>query len=144
MRQVLGISVRKKASTRRKTAKKTSPRKRAAKTKKTSKRRSTVKVDELSLKDINSLEQELQKAKAQVRDRERKALKAKIDKLLSGTGFTIFDIYGVGGKKRGKTVSVAKFANPDDPSDTWTGRGRKPNWVLARLKKGQKLSDFAI
>jgi hypothetical protein len=29
-------------------------------------------------------------------------------------------------------------------ADTWTGRGRKPNWLLARLKKGAKLSDFEI
>ena len=147
-----GIQVVKKTKTKRKTAKKTTRPKRApkAKTKAKSKAKkplvkiAKVAVDGLSLKDIKSLEQELQKAKTQARDRERKALKAKIDKLLEGTGFTIFDVYGVGGKKRGKSVSVARFANPDDPSDTWTGRGRKPNWVLARLKKGQKIEDFAI
>ncbi len=141
-----GFQLVKKTKTKRKAAKKTPRTKRArkAKAKKPAAKRAKVAVDGLSLKDINSLEQELQKAKAQVRDRERKALKEKIDKLLKGTGFTIFDIYGVGGKKRGKSISVARFANPDDPSDTWTGRGRKPNWVLARLKKGQKLEDFAI
>lgn len=96
------------------------------------------------MQDITSLERELQKAKAEARERERKALKAKIDKLLDGTGFTIFEVYGVAGKKRGKTVSVARYANPDDPTDTWTGRGRKPNWVLAQLKRGAKIEDFAI
>lgn len=107
-------------------------------------KRAKVAVDGMSLKDIKTLEQELQKAKAQARDRERKALKEKIDKLLKDTGFTIFDIYGLGSKKRGKSVSVARYANPDDPTDTWTGRGRKPNWVLAQLKKGEKLENFAI
>ena len=48
------------------------------------------------------------------------------------------------GNGRKKSVSIAKYANPDDKTDTWTGRGRKPNWLLARLKKGAKLSDFAI
>lgn len=136
--------MRKKTKAPRKKAKKTPRTKRAARSKKSTAKRAKVKVDDLTLKDITSLEKELQKAKAQVRDRERKALKKKIDALLEGTGFTIFDLYGVGGKKKGKTVSVARYANPDDPSDTWTGRGRKPNWVLAQLDKGAKLEDFAI
>ena len=37
-----------------------------------------------------------------------------------------------------------KYANPDDHSQTWTGRGRRPFWLLARLKKGASLEDFAI
>ena len=36
------------------------------------------------------------------------------------------------------------MANPDDPAQTWTGRGRKPNWLVARLKKGAKVENFAI
>lgn len=140
-------SVQKKTSTTRKKAKKATKAKSkrgAARAKKTPRKSAKVKVDDLSLQDINSLEKELQKAKAQVRDRERKALKEKIDKLIAGTGFTIFDIYGVGVKKRGKSISVARYANPDDPSDTWTGRGRKPNWVLLRLEQGAHIEDFAI
>lgn len=151
--QIEGFELVKKKKTKRKSTRKTTTRqKRAPKTKAKTRAKSKkplakiakVAVDGLSLKDIKSLEQELQKAKTQARDRERKALKAKIDKLIEGTGFTIFDLYGIGGKKRGKSVSVARYANPDDPTDTWTGRGRKPNWVLARLAKGEDLENFAI
>lgn len=137
--------MRKKTRTPRKKTKKAARTKKPGRPqKKATTKRTKVKVDDLSLKDITSLEQELQKAKAQVRDRERKALKAKIDKLMVGSGFTIFEIYGVASKKRGKSVSVARYANPDDPTDTWTGRGRKPNWVLAQLKKGKDIEEFAI
>lgn len=135
---------KRKQSPKRKTTAKKKPAKRASRAKKAVIKRANVAVDDLTLKDINSLEQELQKAKAQVRDRERKALRKKIDALLEGTGFTVFDIYGVGSKKRGKSISIARYANPADPSDTWTGRGRKPNWLLACLKKGRKLEDYAI
>ena len=41
-------------------------------------------------------------------------------------------------------TSDPEYANPDDSSDTWTGRGRKPNWLVARVKKGAKLSEFEI
>jgi DNA-binding protein H-NS len=103
-----------------------------------------INVEKLSLKDLNDLEAKLQKAKATAREKERAQLKEKIDALLKGTGLTVFDLYGIGKRGRGRGKSAAKYANPDDRSQTWTGRGRKPNWVIARLKKGAKLSDFAI
>jgi DNA-binding protein H-NS len=103
-----------------------------------------INVEKLSLKDLNELEVKLQKAKATAREKERGLLKDKIDAILKGTGFTVFDLYGIGKRGRGRGKSAAKYANPDDRSQTWTGRGRKPNWVIARLKKGAKLSDFAI
>jgi len=46
-----------------------------------------------------------------------------------------------GGK--GRTVA-AKYLNPDDPSETWTGRGRKPRWLNAKLQEGAKLEKFLI
>jgi DNA-binding protein H-NS len=48
------------------------------------------------------------------------------------------------GPGKAKSVGVAKYANPENRSDTWTGRGRKPNWLVERLKKGAKLVDFEI
>ena len=46
-------------------------------------------------------------------------------------------------KKTAKKVSP-KYADPKDKSKTWSGRGRKPLWVDAHLKKGGKLEDLAI
>jgi DNA-binding protein H-NS len=37
-----------------------------------------------------------------------------------------------------------KYRNPADPSETWAGRGKKPRWVVAALKKGKHLEDFRI
>ncbi|MCK5549998.1 MAG: H-NS histone family protein, partial [Hyphomicrobiaceae bacterium] len=47
---------------------------------------------------------------------------------------------------RGKGKSVApKYANPDDPSQTWTGRGRRPRWLVAKMRKrGANLKQFAL
>lgn len=103
-----------------------------------------INVDKMSLKDINDLEAKLQKAKSQARDRAKSELKDKIDRLVDGSGFSINELYGFVGKGRGRGKSAAKFANPDNRSETWTGRGRKPNWLVARLNKGAKLNDFAI
>jgi DNA-binding protein H-NS len=37
-----------------------------------------------------------------------------------------------------------KYQNPKEPSETWSGRGRTPLWLMAALKTGHKLEDFAI
>lgn len=106
-------------------------------------KRMAINVDKMSLKDINDLEAKLQRAKANAREKGKADLKDRIDRLLDGSGFTIGELYGFArGKGRGK--SAAKYANPDNRSETWTGRGRKPNWLVAKLKKGANVDDFAI
>ena len=37
-----------------------------------------------------------------------------------------------------------KYRNPDVPTETWSGRGKQPRWIAARLRSGKILDDFAI
>jgi DNA-binding protein H-NS len=37
-----------------------------------------------------------------------------------------------------------KFRNPDEPSQTWTGRGKQPRWLAAQLRSGRRIEDFRI
>jgi DNA-binding protein H-NS len=37
-----------------------------------------------------------------------------------------------------------KYRNPENPAETWAGRGLKPRWLAAALKSGGKLEDFVI
>jgi DNA-binding protein H-NS len=58
-----------------------------------------------------------------------------------------------GGAGRGKSAlgrggargAVApKYRNPENPAETWAGRGLKPRWLTAAIKGGKKIEDFAI
>lgn len=40
------------------------------------------------------------------------------------------------GPKKPAKKSKPKYANPDDASATWTGKGRQPNWFRAAVEKG--------
>ena len=48
---------------------------------------------------------------------------------------------GKGSPKKGKKVAP-KYRGPDGA--TWSGRGLKPRWLTAEIKKGKKLESFAI
>jgi DNA-binding protein H-NS len=37
-----------------------------------------------------------------------------------------------------------KYRNPDQPSETWTGRGKQPRWLVAQLTLGKRIDDFRI
>lgn len=37
-----------------------------------------------------------------------------------------------------------KYRDPEEPSLTWTGRGRKPKWVLEREAEGRTLESMLI
>lgn len=103
--------------------------------------------DKMSLRELVDLENKVAKAIAAARDKERQELKRKMSEMAETHGFSVNELFGGRGGRaggKGKSLGVARYANPDDRSDTWTGRGRKPNWLLERLKKGAKLEDFAL
>jgi DNA-binding protein H-NS len=37
-----------------------------------------------------------------------------------------------------------KYRNPDQPSETWAGRGKQPRWLVAQLRSGKRIEDFKI
>ena len=37
-----------------------------------------------------------------------------------------------------------KFRNPEDPSETWSGRGKQPRWISELLVSGRNLEEFRI
>jgi DNA-binding protein H-NS len=99
-------------------------------------------LDRMSFKDLQELELKIKKAKATVQDRSRTELREKLEGMAAAAGFKIGDLFGGRGGK-GRKVA-AKYANPDDPSETWTGRGRKPRWLSAKLKDGDRIEKFLI
>jgi DNA-binding protein H-NS len=100
-----------------------------------------VNVDRMSLKQLRELETKLHRAIPAARERERAKIKQDMAALAEKHGFSLREL--MGGRGKG-SVKVPRYANSDDPSQTWTGRGRKPNWLVAKLKRGAKAEDFAL
>jgi DNA-binding protein H-NS len=47
-------------------------------------------------------------------------------------------------ERRAYPTVFPKFRNPEQPSETWAGRGKKPRWLVAQLRSGKKIDDFRI
>lgn len=100
-------------------------------------------VDKLPLKDLVELEARVKKAIIVAKERERTETRAKLVEMAEQSGFSVAELFGMSRGGKGGKVAV-KYRNKDNPSETWTGRGRQPKWLSAALKKGAKLQDFAI
>jgi DNA-binding protein H-NS len=37
-----------------------------------------------------------------------------------------------------------KYYNPDQPSETWAGRGKQPRWLVEQLRSGRRIDDLRI
>ena len=73
----------------------------------------------------------------------RKALESELSKLShfqggAGRGKVAF------GRGGARGAVAPKYRNPENPAETWAGRGLKPRWLTAAIKGGKKIEDFAI
>ena len=66
---------------------------------------------------------------------------AQIKELAASIGVTI-DIHET--SKPTSAKIPAKFSNPDNPSQTWTGQGMAPNWLKELVKQGHNKDEFLI
>jgi DNA-binding protein H-NS len=93
----------------------------------------------MSISKLTDLKQKVEAMLTAKVEEERRILQTKLSKLERvGLGSTP----GRRGGVRGKVAP--KYRNPDNPAETWAGRGLKPRWLAIALKGGKKLEDFGI
>lgn len=89
---------------------------------------------------LNDLPIEIKK-----REKEEKAKVLKeLETLAEGRGFKLEDIVGALPEKKGREPIAVKFRHPDNPGFVWSGRGRKPKWVIEFLSKNGSMEQLAV
>ena len=129
----------------------------------------SVNISNLSTKELADLIVEANKRKKVLAKRKPAAqVKAAVAKFLKSTGWTFDELYGKPGaakpvaaasagatpaaapkarkSTKGRSLGkvAAKYQNPANGKETWTGRGKQPRWLAAETAKGKKLEEFLI
>ncbi|KIC47521.1 trans-acting regulatory protein hvrA [Ruegeria sp. ANG-S4] len=103
-----------------------------------------INLEKMSRKELIELGAQVEKAIKNAETRERKeALKA-AEKAAAEFGFSLAELSTVSSQSTKGTKAKAKYRNPADHSQTWTGRGRKPQWIHDALKAGADISDLEV
>ncbi len=104
-----------------------------------------MKIATMSLDELRRLRDEIERT---VKDKENSVVidaRKEVNDILKKYGVTIDQVVGIKSKKtRAGALSEPKYRNPDDFTQTWTGKGRKPKWVLEYLDRGYTLDGLAI
>lgn len=101
----------------------------------------------MNRKELEKMLSDVKKALTDAQARERREAKKAAERAAAEFGFSLTELTegqnppakrrkqrGSGGKP--KTKSQPKYANPSDTSQTWTGKGRQPNWYRENVEKG--------
>ena len=95
-------------------------------------------------KELEKLLADVKKALASAKARDQREAKKAAAKAAAEFGFSLNDIAETAAplpKKKTKTKAAKKpskpvFANPEDATQTWTGKGRQPNWYREQVATG--------
>lgn len=105
----------------------------------------------LTKKQLEKLQKDVQKALKSIADKERREAKKAAEKAAAKFGFSLSELTDnapaakKAAKKTGpKPAGVAKFANPDNPSQKWTGKGRQPQWYKDAIAAGVDSDSMKI
>ena len=100
-------------------------------------------LDRMSFAELAEMENQIQRLKVEKQSAERVAVRQRLTEEAKKHGFDINELFGRRGK--GKGTVAAKYRDPKNPANAWTGRGRMPRWMTAATKGGKaKKEDFLI
>lgn len=102
-----------------------------------------INLNSLSLKELRDLQSQVAKAISGYEDRKKKEALGELEEKAKELGFSLAELTGVPIPRK-RAPATAKYANPADPTDTWSGRGRKPRWFEAALKAGKTPGELAV
>ena len=100
-----------------------------------------------NLAELKGLQFDVEKAIKERQGEEMKKARDQIQAIAQGLGVSVQELLaGSSGKSKGGTGAKVEdqYQNPANPSQTWTGRGRQPQWVVNTIQNGGKLEDLRI
>lgn len=93
---------------------------------------SDIDLTKMNLEELKQLQRDVAKSISSFQERQRQEALAAAKALAESKGFKLEELLG---KKA--TSSIPKYQNPENPKETWTGKGRKPKWFIAQVEAGK-------
>lgn len=101
-----------------------------------------VDISNLSVAELEALKGSIESVIGGRRQSELFNLRNTFEEMAENAGFTLDEVMQAAASK--KRIVAAKYQNPSDPAQTWSGRGRKPRWVEELVASGGDLDNCLI
>jgi DNA-binding protein H-NS len=91
----------------------------------------------MSRKELLKLKSDVKKALRDAEVKARREAREAAERAVAEYGFSLSEISADGAlAKRKKPSAPAKYRNPENPAQTWSGRGRRPGWMNDAVAAG--------
>ena len=95
--------------------------------------------------ELEKLRADVESAMTAAKRRAKKDAKQAAEAAAAKFGFTLAELMPGKAAKGGKNkAGAAKYANPSDPAQTWTGKGRQPKWYKDEIAAGTNPSKLEV
>ncbi|SFQ21509.1 H-NS histone family protein [Tranquillimonas alkanivorans] len=101
-------------------------------------------LEHLSKDDLLKLQKDVDRAVMQVDERLRREARRKAAEVAQEYGISLEELIGNTPAKARRPKSPPKYAHPENPEQTWSGRGRQPAWVKEHIEAGRDIEELAI
>ena len=103
-------------------------------------------LSKLSAQELETLAKEAMAMAEKRKEQEKKDLRTELVEKIRSAGYTIDDIFPGAGSSSSKSKSSTdvKYQDPSNPANTWTGKGRKPKWLVEAESAGRSLEEFEL
>jgi DNA-binding protein H-NS len=102
-------------------------------------------VGEYSDDELREIGKTIERELVERKDRHRQEVAHQIRELAAALGMTPEEVLSSAPTAKKTRAPVApKYRHPDNPEQTWSGRGRKPAWIQEQIAQGKTLDDLAI
>lgn len=101
-------------------------------------------LNNLSLDELKKLQNDVAVAIFNFEKRKKAEALAEVERVAKANGFSLKELLGDEKPGSKKSKAAAKYANPANPEQTWSGRGRKPAWVNEFEASGNSLENAKI
>jgi DNA-binding protein H-NS len=104
----------------------------------------------MSKKQLEKMLKDVQGALAGIAKKEKREAKKAAEKAAAKFGFSLSELTGETApakkprKAAAKKQGVAKYANPENSAQTWTGKGRQPQWYKAAIDAGKDPKSLEV
>ncbi|WP_201618276.1 H-NS family nucleoid-associated regulatory protein [Psychrobacter urativorans] len=102
----------------------------------------TMNLDNLNVDELRAITENAQQLITQKQHQNLHDAYIQFEKIAKDSGSTIEEILKAGESLEKKRN--IKYRNTEDSNETWTGRGRKPTWLVDALAAGRDIEDFAV
>jgi DNA-binding protein H-NS len=101
-------------------------------------------LSKLSIPELEALARDVQEELVNRRETEKQRVLDQMRELAGSIGMTLEELLiSQRGGRAAKGVVAVKYRHPENPDLTWSGRGKRPQWVNDALAEGKTLEDLA-